>query len=352
MDRYIGMDVHSASVTAGVLSAKGKRLKETVLETNGKVLVEFLKTIPGNRHLVIEAGTQAAWLYEILSPHVHEMVVLGAPKTKNVGQKSDSFDAFGAAEKLRIGSIERRVYKGLGEFSPLSSLSKAYGNVMSDSVRVMNRLKAVFRSRGIPTGEGQLYSQDTKEEWLKKLPSKIRPLAAAYYMELEALLPVREQTLKDMLKESKRHRVFHVLKSIPGMGDRRVSEMLPIVITPYRFANKRSFWDYCGLGVVTRSSSDWVRTEDGKWVKAATIQTRGLNFNHNHTLKKIFKGAATSVVGQKRAQDPIYQHYLSLLDNGTKPNLAKLTIARQIASVTLAVWRSGEEYDGKKMKKK
>ena len=58
------------------------------------------------------------------------------------------------------------------------------------------------------------------------------------------------------------------------------------------------------------------------------------------------------MVGQKREQDPIYQHYLSLLDNGTKPNLAKLTIARQIASVTLSLWRSGEEYDGKKMKKK
>jgi transposase len=352
MERYIGMDVHSASCTAVVLSAKGKRLTTTVVETNGKSLVGFLLTIPGNRHLAIEEGTHAAWLYEILSPHVQEMVVVGAPKAKNNGQKSDKLDAYGLAEKLRIGSIERRVYKWLGTLSMLSSLSKAYANVMVDSVRVMSRLKGVFRSRGIPTGERQIYSQDTKEEWLKKLPTKIRPLAATYYAELEALLPVREQALKDMLKESRRHRVFHILKTIPGMGDRRVSELLPIVITPYRFPNKRAFWDYCGLGVVTRSSSDWVRTPDGKWVKAATIQTRGLNFNHNHTLKKIFKGAATSVVGQKRAQEPIYQHYLSLLDNGTKPNLAKLTIARQIASVTLSLWRSGEEYDGKKMKKK
>jgi len=68
-------------------------------------------------------------------------------------------------------------------------------------------------------------------------------------------------------------------------------------------------------------------------------------------VKKIFKGAATTVVGQKRREEPIFQHYLSLLDNGTNPNLAKLTIARQIASVTLALWRSGEEYDRKKLKK-
>ena len=100
-----------------------------------------------------------------------------------------------------------------------------------------------------------------------------------------------------------------------------------------------------------RSSSDWVRAADGSWLRTNKEQTRGLNLNHNRPLKKIFKGAATTVVGQKRREEPIFQHYLSLLDNGTNPNLAKLTIARQIASVTLALWRSGEEYDGKKLKK-
>ena len=157
MDRYIGMDVHSASCTAGVLSAKGKRLKSVILETNGKVLVEFLKTIPSKRHLIIEEGTHSNWLHEILSPHVHEMTVIGVPKNK--GQKNDKLDSFGLAEKLRIGSIETRVYKGLGNYAALNATSKAYRNVMVDSVRVMNRLKGVFRSRGIPTGDKEIFSQ-------------------------------------------------------------------------------------------------------------------------------------------------------------------------------------------------
>ena len=50
------------------------------------------------------------------------------------------------------------------------------------------------------------------------------------------------------------------------------------------------------------------------------------------------------------AQDePLYRHYVSLLDGGTKPNLAKLTIARQIAAIVLALWRSMEVYDSKKL---
>jgi transposase len=169
-------------------------------------------------------------------------------------------------------------------------------------------------------------------------------------MELDALLEVRKKARREMLREARKHSVFHVLKTGPGLGEVRVAQMLPIVVTPYRFASKRSFWAYIGMAVVMRSSSDWLRAPDGSWARAKTMQTRGLNRNYNRALKDIFKGAATTVI-QLRGEDPVYGHYCSLLDNGTKPNLAKLTIARQIASITLSMWRSGEEYDPKKLKK-
>ena len=350
MDRYIGLDVHSASCTAGVISAKGKRLQSVVLETNGKVLVDFLKTIPQKRHLIIEEGTHANWLHEILSPHVFQMIVVGVPKNK--GQKNDKLDSFGLAEKLRIGSIETSVYKGVGEFGILDATSRAYRNVMNDSVRVKNRLKGVFRSRGVSTGKKEIYSQSNKDEWIKKLPTKTQPLAEIYYTELELLMGLRKQAEKQMIAEARKQGTFHVLNTIPGMGPRRVAELLPIITTPYRFPSKRMFWTYCGLGVVTHSSSDWVRAADGTWIRANRQKPRGLNYNHNHHLKKIFKGAATTVIGQKKQDEPIYQHYLSLLNNGTDPTLAKLTIARQIASILLSLWRSGEKYDAKKLKKK
>jgi hypothetical protein len=44
-------------------------------------------------------------------------------------------------------------------------------------------------------------------------------------------------------------------------------------------------------------------------------------------------------------EKPLYRHYARLLEEGTKPNLAKLTVARQIASVLLSMWRSEEVYD-------
>src|SRR5437899_1175340 len=117
MDRYIGMDAHSQSCTLGVVGPSGRRLKSQVLETNGKVLVEALRSIPGRKHLCIEEGTQSEWLHEILAPHVDEIVV--TMPGKRSGQKDVLRDAFALAEELRIGALESMVFKAPKHFSGL-----------------------------------------------------------------------------------------------------------------------------------------------------------------------------------------------------------------------------------------
>jgi hypothetical protein len=59
MDRYIGPDAHSSSCTVAVIGSSGKRLQTQVLETNAKVLIDFIRAIPGNRHLCFEEGTHS-----------------------------------------------------------------------------------------------------------------------------------------------------------------------------------------------------------------------------------------------------------------------------------------------------
>src|SRR3990172_6583865 len=100
-----------------------------------------------------------------------------------------------------------------------------------------------------------------------------------------------------------------------------------------------------------RSSSDWVRTESGGWVRAQVQQTRGLNRNHNSRLKSIFKGAATTIV-TRLPDDPLHEHYVRLTTAGTKPNLAKLTIARRVAAIVLRMWKDGKEYEPQRLRAK
>jgi hypothetical protein len=116
MDRYVGIDAHSASCTLAVLGSSGKRLRSLVVETNGRALVDAVRSIPGRVHVCLEQGTRSAWLHEILEPHVEEVIVMMASETK--GPKSDARDAWTRAEQLRVGGIQTRVFRAPGGVRP------------------------------------------------------------------------------------------------------------------------------------------------------------------------------------------------------------------------------------------
>jgi transposase len=339
MDKYIGLDVHSASCTLAVVGPKGNRLGAQVTETRGPALVEAICSIPGQRHLCMEEGTQSEWLYEILSPHVEDLVVTYLSERR--GQKDDRRDAFALAEALRVGSIPTRVHKGLGRYRKLRQLARAHRMVATDVARVRNRIKSLYRSRGVPTPGKRVYGIAERTQWLAKLDPATRAAAEVLYPQLDALVEVEATAQKDLVAESHRHPITRILETVPGLGKIRVAELVPIVITPHRFRTSRQFWSYCGLGIVMRSSSDWVQA-NGRWFRSEVAKTRGLNRNHNRTLKWIFKGAATTVLTHGL---PLKDHYDRMCEAGTKPNLAKVTLARKIAAITLAMWKNEEVYD-------
>jgi len=340
MQRYIGLDVHATSCSFGVINEQGKKVGQAVVETNGAALVEHIKTIPGRKSLCLEEGTQSAWLYEVLSPHVDQVVVTRVEQ-KSAGNKDDIRDAFRLAEMLRLGNV-LPVFKEKGRFGKLRAQSDLYSKMSSDSVRVQCRLKALFRSRGVPTPDADVFAPEQREQWLKKLPAAYRPAAEVMYRQYDSACRAKQEAAELLKKESHLHPISRMLETAPGMGPLRVAQLMAIVVTPYRFRTSRQLWSYSGLAVEMRSSSDWIRTEQG-WQRVNLDKTRGLNRSYNRTAKYIFKGAATSVL-QHRMQ-PLYNGYLRQLEQGTKPPMAKLTLSRRIAATLLAMWKNKEVYD-------
>jgi hypothetical protein len=191
MEKYIGLDVHAASCTAAVVDVRGKRLGSHVIETNGQALVEFLKTHVGTLHLCMEEGTQAAWLVEILSPHVAEVVVTHVAESR--GQKSDEHDAFGLAEQLRAGTVAASVYKQVGSFATLRQLVKSVRMIVQDTVRVQNRIKALFRARGVHVAGKRVYGDAGREDPLRALPASSRAAASLLFEQYDGLSKTRDR---------------------------------------------------------------------------------------------------------------------------------------------------------------
>jgi transposase len=340
MERYLGLDVHRDSTSVVVLNARGKRVRRDVVETNGQALVGYLRSLGGSLHLCLEESEWSQWLTEILSPAAQRVVVYRAQW--RAGPKNDEVDAADLAERLRTGRTGCPVFKAPGRWSELRETVRAYTKLTQDVVRAKQRLKSLFRRRGVPAPSAEIYDSSRREGWVAKLPVGLHTAAELFGAELDGLERLQAEAQRAMLAVARRFKVTRVLHTAPGIGPKRAAVLLAVVVTPHRFRTKRQFWSYCGLGVVTRTSSDWVQA-NGRWQRVPVQKTRGLNRSCNRPLKALFKAAAITVVSHSRP-NPLRDHYDRLLAAGTKPNLAKLTIARSIAAIVLAMWKTQTEY--------
>ena len=74
-EKYIGLDVHQATISIAVMDSTGKVVMESILETKAATILEFFEGLRGTLSVTFEEGTWAAWLYDVLKPHVDTLVV-------------------------------------------------------------------------------------------------------------------------------------------------------------------------------------------------------------------------------------------------------------------------------------
>src|SRR5437667_3109675 len=152
-EKHIGLDVHQATISVAVLDSKGKLIMESILETKAATILEFLAGLRGTLSVTFEEGTWAAWLYDVLQPHVDKLVVCNPRKNVLLkdGNKSDRIDVHKLADRLRLDDL-KPVYHGETGVRTLRELARSYLTIVKDLTRVMNRLKALYRSWAIPAG--------------------------------------------------------------------------------------------------------------------------------------------------------------------------------------------------------
>ena len=176
---------------------------------------------------------------------------------------------------------------------------------------MMNRLKALYRSWAIPCAGQKVYSPRRRNAWLDKLSEAgVRRRAEQLYQQLDALVQMRREARRELLTESQRHPATQLLRQIPRLGPIRVALLIALIQTPHRFRTKRQLWAYCGLALQTRASGEY-RFSGGELQHSKRLPAlRGLNVNHNHDLKYVFKSAALDV---STSTDPLGDFYRNLL---------------------------------------
>jgi transposase len=344
--KYVGMDVHQSAISVAVIDDEGKLIMQSVIATHAAAILDLLHGLRGTLHVTLEEGTQSAWLYDLLVPHVARVVVCNPRKNALLksGNKSDKIDARKLAELLRAGLLSP-VYHGESSARTLQELVRSYTSLTEDTTRVMARLKALYRSHAIACAGKKPYGKRHRQEWLQQLQQvglKLR--AQRLYDELDAVQGLRRAAKREMLGEAHKYHASQILCSIPCVGPVRAAILIARVQVPNRFRTKRQFWAYCGLALETRTSAEYRFVQGQLQRSKKPVFIRGLNLNHNHDLKNVFK--ATALAASLRP-GPLREFYEQRLGKGIKPEMARLTLARKLAAIALILWKKGESFDPK-----
>ena len=109
---------------------------ESVIETKASTILQFIDGLRGDLRVAFEEGTWAAWLYDLLKPHVTEVLVCNTRRDTQNGSKSDRIDARKLSEMLYMNNI-KSVYHGQHGLRTLKELGRSYLTISKDLTRVM-----------------------------------------------------------------------------------------------------------------------------------------------------------------------------------------------------------------------
>src|SRR6267142_2419032 len=101
------MDVHQATISVAVGASRGNLVMEAIVETKAEAIFQFIRGLRGSLSVTFEEGTWAAWLHDLLQPHVTRVVVCDPRKNAllKVGNKNDRIDARKLSELLYLNKL-------------------------------------------------------------------------------------------------------------------------------------------------------------------------------------------------------------------------------------------------------
>ena len=193
--KYVGLDVHQATISVAVLDARGKTGDAIGAGHAGGAILDFLRGCAERIHLTFEEGTHSAWLYDLLVRRVARVVVCNPRKNAllKAGNKSDTIDARKLAELLRAGLLSP-VYHGENSTTTLQQLGRSYTALTEDTTRVKGRLKAVYRGQAIASAGKKLYGAAASRRVAGAVgEGGLRRRAELLYQELDALQALRRE---------------------------------------------------------------------------------------------------------------------------------------------------------------
>lgn len=276
--RYVGLDVHRVSVRACIRDGADRIVGEHNVDCTRDALRAFAKQHLGPKDVVALEATFHSWsIVDVLDPFVARVVVSNPLATKAIAEskvKTDKIDARVLSELLRLGYLPE-VWTPDQATRELRSLCSRHAGLVSDIVRIKNRIHGVLAKALVPKREGDIFDRRGRA-WLavlelpdcsaRQLASDLKLLKAA-----EAELDEHDEALVKKAWGDKR---IKLLMTLPGVDVLVALAVLAALGEVARFKNPDRVAGYLGLAPSTYQSAD--RCYHGPITKRGNAKARWL----------------------------------------------------------------------------
>lgn len=331
----IAMDVHRLHIHVVVETPTGQRREERSLPTGIPPLRALIEATPTPRHVVLEEGPLAGWLYRELREVADHVVVAETRRNAYVakdGDKSDPIDAAKLAQLYRGGFIRPVHHPADARRASFKDLVLFYHKRVSLRVAAANRLTNALAGQGMRIAETGFQKQADREAIVAALPAETMLRFRLEWMlkEYDLAVESEQRSREELERRAMRVKMIRRFAELPGIGPIRAATFYAMIDTPFRFPSKSALWRYAGLGLCRRSSGQ------GRERVQPPIE-------YNRLLKDAMMGAAMTATSQCAA-NPFQDSYRRQIERGLPPQLARRVVARQMAAVMWGMWKSNTSY--------
>jgi transposase len=289
----------------------------------------------------MEEGPLADWLHRNLAELVEELVVCDPHRNALVakdGDKSDAIDWRKLATLSRGGFLRPVHHSGELSRSIFKQRVLLYHERVSHRVSEGNKVIWRVRQVGVFVKHKDLDEPARRRAMIERLPRGDQRVKQDVQLLLAGYDQARRQVMqlkKELEREAKTEPVIRQFTRLKGMGWIRAATFYAIVDTPYRFKSKQKLWKYAGIGLE-------------QWQSGKSVPRFRLTRRCNRKLKYVILGAAKSAAASSK-NNPFADAYQRWLDDGCSPRIARRNLARSLATVMWGLWKSGSDYDERKV---
>lgn len=251
---FVGLDISKNSIVATAVNPQGQRLDQSKIGSSDAELRQYLRGLPGDKRVVLEACTFWEHTYDAASAEASSVILSHPYKTRLIAEtrvKTDKIDSAALATLLRLDAIPEA-------FAPPPELRRMRDTVkervfyLTKEKSIKNHLYAYLMRKGIPYEEGVL-GLKRKREALRELKDPVVDRTLDMLTQFQGATKDLDRAIHE---EFERSREAQLLASIPGIGE-ITSVTLAAYLTPIdRFDNIDQVSAYCGLAPSTYQSGE------------------------------------------------------------------------------------------------